>query len=451
MIFEISSCEILQLKYHRVILYDIMFNNLSDLSSVHTVKGEIRVNEANLKKYANLFVRAGGNVQKGQLVIISCAVDAAYFGRLVRDAAYEAGASEVNIDWIDETTTRARYLHGAPEIFDVYEDWRVQKLKTQDDKGAVYLHIVSSDPDNLAGVEPDRLRRFSIAAQTATKEHSALTMSSTLRWSIVAIPSPKWAKKVFPGLTEADAIDKLWELIIKAARADGADPVADWQKHDATFARLIEYLNGQNFASLRFKTGIGSDFTVGLVQNHVWDGGSDADKQGIRFFPNIPTEEIFTMPHREKAEGRVVASMPLSHQGNLIEGFEMTFKDGKVVGYKADKNQETLKNIIEMDEGAARLGEVALVANSSPIGQMNTLFYNTLFDENASAHLALGKAYPKNMKDGDNMSTEELVAKGGNDSLTHVDFMFGTADMSITGIKADGTEVLFFENGEYIV
>jgi len=409
------------------------------------------MNETKLKNYANLFVRAGGNVQNGQLVMISCAVDAAYFGRLVRDAAYDAGASDVRIDWADDTTTRAMYLNGASEIFDAYQDWRVQKFKEQDDKGAVYLHILSSDPDNLAGVEPDRLRRFSIAAQTATKEHAALTMSSTLRWSIVAIPSPKWAKKVFPGLEEAEAVDKLWELILEASRANGADSVADWQKHDATFTKLIDYLNGQNFASLHFKTGIGSDFTVGLVQNHVWDGGSDCDKQGTRFFPNIPTEEIFTMPHREMADGRVVASMPLSHQGNLIEGFEMTFKDGKVVSYKAEKNQETLKNIIEMDEGAARLGEVALVANSSPIGQMKTLFYNTLFDENASAHLALGKAYPKNMKDGDNLSTEELVAKGGNDSLTHVDFMFGTPDMCVTGIKADGTKVLFFENGEYVV
>jgi len=409
------------------------------------------MNEAKLKKYADLFVRAGGNVQKGQLVIISCMVDAAYFGRLVRDAAYDAGASDVRIDWLDDTTTRAMYLNGASEIFDEYPDWKVQKFKEQDDKGAVYLHIISSDPDNLAGVEPDRLRRLSIATQTATKEHAALTMSSTLRWSIVAIPSSKWATKVFPSLAEAEAIDKLWELILKASRADGADPVADWQKHDKTFAKNIEYLNGQNFASLRFKTGIGSDFTVGLVQNHVWDGGSDSDKNDIRFFPNIPTEEIFTMPHREIAEGRVVASMPLSHQGSLIEGFEMTFKDGKVVSYKADKNQETLKNIIEMDDGAARLGEVAIVANSSPIGQMNTLFYNTLFDENASAHLALGRAYPKNMKDGDKLTTEELVAKGGNYSLTHVDFMFGTADMCITGIKADGTEVLFFENGEFIV
>ena len=408
------------------------------------------MNETALKKYANLLVRAGGNVQKGQLVMISCAVDNAQFGRLVRDAAYEAGASEVRIDWSDETTGRATFLHGADEIFDEFPNWRVAKLKEQDDKGAVYLHISSSDPDNLAGVNPDRLRRFSKVAQTATKEHSALTMSSTLRWSIVATPSPKWAKKVFPNLPEDQAIEKLWEYILKCARADGADPVADWQAHDKNFTKRVDYLNKQQFKSLRITTGIGSDFTIGLVDNHVWEGGSDSDKQGIPFFPNLPTEEVFTMPHCEKAEGRVVASMPLSYQGNLIEDFEFTFKDGKVVDYKASKNQETLKNMVEMDDGAARLGEIAIVANSSPIGQLGTLFYNTLFDENASAHLALGKAYPKNMANGDNMTTEERRAKGGNDSLIHVDFMFGTPDMKIVGIKEDGTEVVFFENGEYV-
>jgi len=408
------------------------------------------MNEAALKKYANLLVRAGGNVQKGQMVVISCAVDNAEFGRLVRDAAYDAGASEVRIDWSDETTARELFMRGADEIFDTFPDWQVQKLKYQDDKGAVYLHIGSSDPDNMKGVDSNRLRRFGKVSRIATKPHSALTMSSTLRWSIIATPSPKWAKKVFPNLSEEQAIERLWEYILKCARADGADPVADWHAHDQNFTKRVDYLNSQKFSALRFTTGIGSDFTLGLVDNHVWEGGSDKDKNGVAFFPNLPTEEIFTMPHREKAEGRVVASMPLSYQGNLIEGFEMTFKDGKVVSYQAEKNEESLKNIIEMDEGASRLGEVALVANSSPIGQLGTLFYNTLFDENASAHLALGKAYPKNMAGGDDMPTEELVAKGGNDSLTHVDFMFGTPDMKIVGIKQDGTEIVFFDKGEFV-
>ena len=408
------------------------------------------MNEAGMKKYAELLVRAGGNVQKGQLVIISCAVDNAPFGRLVRDAAYDAGASEVRIDWSDETSGRATFLRGADEIFDDFPEWRVAKLKEQDDKGAVYLHIDSSDPDNLAGVDPSRLQRFAKVASEATKGHSALTMSGALRWSVIAIPSPKWAAKVFPSLPVDEAMECLWGHILKAARADGESPAADWDNHDKNFTKRVEYLNKQQFAALRFTTGIGSDFTLGLVKNHIWAGGSEVAKDGVRFFPNIPTEEIFTMPHREKANGRVVASMPLSYHGNLIEGFEMTFKDGKVVSYKADKGQEVLKNMIEMDEGASRLGEVAIVANSSPIGQMNTLFYNTLFDENASAHLALGKAYPGNMAGGNDLPLEELVANGGNDSLIHVDFMFGTADMRIVGIKEDGTEVVFFDKGEFV-
>ena len=408
------------------------------------------ISEPQLKKYAELLVRAGGAVQKGQPVVIGGAVDDAYFVRLVQEYAYDAGASEVAIDWTDDKCTRTTFLRAAPEIFDVYEQWRVDKLKTQDDKGAVYLRVLSSDPDNLAGVDPDRLRRFSKVANTATKAHSALMMSNALRWSLVAVPSPAWAKKVFPGLPEAEAIDRLWEAILKCARADGENPIADWDAHRNNFTKRVDYLNEQNFSALRLTTGIGSDFTVGLVKNHIWVGGGDIAQDGVAFFPNLPTEEIFTMPHMNKCDGRVVASMPLSYQGNLIEGFEMTFKDGRVESFKAEKGQDTLANIIEMDEGARRLGEVALVANSSPIGQMGTLFYNTLFDENASSHLALGKAYPNNMQNGDNMSEEERLAAGCNDSLIHVDFMFGTSDMRIVGIKEDGSEVVFFDNGEFL-
>jgi len=275
-------------------------------------------------------------------------------------------------------------------------------------------------------------------------------MAGEQRWSVVALPSPAWAKKVFPDLSETEAVDKLWPLVLKAARADGENPIEEWKQHDENFTKNVNYLNEQQFSALRFITGLGTDITIGLVKNHRWAGGSDVAKDGIRFFPNIPTEEVFTMPHREKADGHVVASMPLSYQGNLIEDFEFTFKDGKVVSYKAKTNEHLLKNMVEMDDGAARLGEVAIVPNSSPIGQMNTLFYNTLFDENASAHLALGKAYPNNIQDGDSLPLETLIEQGGNDSLIHVDFMFGTPDMKIIGIKDDGTEICFFNHGAYL-
>jgi aminopeptidase len=403
-----------------------------------------------LQKYAELLVRSGGNVQKGQFVVISANVDDAYFARMVQNAAYDAGASEVRMDWGDDACARTTYLRAADEVFDDFPQWRVDKLKDQDDRNAVYLHIRASDPDLFKGVDSDRLKRFTKVSRAATIEHTKLTMSSFRRWSLIAIPQPAWAKKVFPDLSEAEAVEKLWQYILKGARADGENPIEDWANHKKNFAARVDYLNKKNFAALRIKTGIGTDITVGLANKHVWVGGGDEDKEGIPFFPNMPTEEIFTMPDRMKADGRVVASMPLSYQGNLIENFEMTFKDGLVVDFKAEKNRDTLANIIEMDEGGGRLGEVAIVANCSPIGQMNTLFYNTLFDENASSHLALGKAYPKNMDGGDDLTTEELVAAGGNDSLVHVDFMFGTPDMCITGIEQNGTEVEFYKNGEYI-
>ena len=408
------------------------------------------MNNEQLKKYAELLVRAGGNVQKGQPVVVACSVDDAYFGRLVQNCAYDAGASEVIMEWTDGPTTRNRFIRGCNELFDTYPQWMVDKLKCQSDRGVVYLWIESSDPDLLKGVDPSRLMRWSKASNTATKSHAALLMNNTLRWSMCAVPSPTWAKKVFPDLSEAEAMERLWGHILMGARADGDNPIADWEAHKNNFVNRVDYLNKKAFAALRITTGLGTDITVGLANNHIWEGGGSIAKDGVPFFPNLPTEEIFTMPDRKKADGRVVASMPLSYQGNLIENFEMTFKNGLVESYKAEKGQETLDNIIKMDEGARRLGEVALVANSSPIGQMGTLFYNTLFDENAAAHFALGKAYPNNMAGGDELTTEELVAAGGNDSLVHVDFMFGTADMKVVGIGADGSETVFLDGGEFV-
>lgn len=422
-----------------------------DTHNRYIIFREVKILEKNkLEKYAELFVRSGGNVQEGQLVVISSNTNDAYFARMVQNAAYDAGACEVRMDWIDDCCSRTTYLRGASEIFDNFPQWRVDKLKEQDDRGAVYLHIRSSDPDLLAGVDPDRLQRATKVSRAATTEHTRLTMGSFRRWSIIAVPSSAWAKKVFPDLSEADAVEKMWEYLLKGARADGENPIADWEKHKQSFYARVNYLNKKSFAKLKITTGLGTNLIVGLPKNHKWEGGGDTDKEGIPFFPNMPTEEIFTLPHRLEAEGRVVASMPLSYQGNLIEGFEMTFKDGKVQSFRADKNEAALANIINMDEGAARLGEVAIVSNCSPIGKMNTLFYNTLFDENASSHLALGKAYPKNLENGDKLSTEEFIAAGGNDSLIHVDFMFGTADMCITGIHTDGTEEEFYINGEFI-
>jgi len=403
------------------------------------------------KKYAELLVRAGGNVQQGQFVVISSDIKDAEFCRLVQECAFDAGASDVVVDWSDEPSARMNYLRASDETFDEYPQWRVDRLKCHAELGAVYLYIISDNPDLMEGVDQDRIARLSKVASIATKEHTDLLMNGGLRWSVVAVPSPHWAGKVFPGLPENEAMNRLWTCLLKGSRADGADPIADWTLHNHNFTKRKDYLNRQQFSSLRITTGLGTDVSIGLVKNHIWAGGGDIALDGVSYFPNIPTEEIFTMPDLNHTEGRVVASMPLSYYGNIMDGIEMTFKNGKVVNYKADKNPQILAEIIKTDEGACRLGEIALVANSSPISQMKTLFYNVLFDENASSHLALGKSYPKNIADGCSMTKEELTALGGNDSLVHVDFMFGTPDMRVAGVKADGSEVVFFDNGEFIV
>ena len=403
-----------------------------------------------IKKYAELLVRSGGNVQKDQPVIITSDVADADFARMVQNYAYEAGASEVVIDWLDDISVRTRYIRAADKTFDEFPQWRVDRYKYYDDKGAVYLHIRSSDPDLLKGVSPDRIQRYTKVSRQGTKAHSARTMSNELRWSLLAVPSPSWAAKVYPKLSESEAFDALWKAILKCARADGSDPIADWSAHRKTFEARKNYLNDKQFKSLHFTNSLGTDLVVGLPKNHEWQGGGDVGQDGVPFFPNMPTEEIFTAPDRNNIEGKVVASMPLSYQGNLIEDFNITFKKGEAVEYQAKEGEAILKNIIGMDEGSRYLGEVALVANSSPISQMGVLFYSTLFDENASSHLALGKAYPDCIKGGTKMSEDELAKAGINDSLLHVDFMFGTADMSVVGLDYDGKETVVMENGELV-
>jgi aminopeptidase len=406
--------------------------------------------EARLQKYAELLVCAGGNVQPGQPVVVSSDISDAAFARMVANAAYDAGAPEVLINWSDDISTRTKYLRAATEVFDTFPTWIVERLKAFDDRGAVYLSILSSDPDLLNGVDPDRIQRSMKVSRQATRTHADLTMSNALRWSVLAVPSPKWAAKVFPNKSEADAIEALWGCILKAARADGENPIQDWEAHRKNFDARKKQLNDKQYKALRFTTKIGTDLTIELPKNHIWSGGGDTGKDGIPFFPNLPTEEIFTAPDRNQVEGVVVAAMPLSYQGSLIEDFSITFKNGRAVDFQAKANADILKAIIEMDEGSHYLGEVALVADNSPISQMNTLFYNTLYDENASSHLALGKAYPNCVQGGDNMSAAELEKAGINDSLLHVDFMFGTSDMRVVGIAQDGTETVLMENGDFV-
>jgi aminopeptidase len=404
--------------------------------------------EQDIKKMARLAVEIGGNVKTGDTVVIGSDTEAAPLARATAEAAYDAGAADVNIHWSDTASSRTRYLRASDETFDEVPDWIAERFKYLDDKNSVYIHISSEDPDAFAPpVDPGRIKRQQIASGEKLRAHRDNTMSNKVRWSIVGYPGEKWAAKVFPGIPVDEAVEKLWQAILKVSRADTGDPVENWKQHNANFSARVKYLNSKNFTSLRFTNSLGTDLTVGLVENHQWAGGRENDTGGRIFNPNIPTEEIFTMPDRFNVNGRVVASMPLSRNGNLIEGFEFTFKDGAVVSYKADKNEAVLATILDTDEGAKRLGEVALVPADSPITTAGILFLNTLFDENASCHLALGRAYPHNMKGWEGKSEEELTALGMNFSIQHVDFMFGTPDMKIVGTDHSNAESLIFDNG----
>ncbi|MCL2462586.1 MAG: aminopeptidase, partial [Defluviitaleaceae bacterium] len=365
------------------------------------------------KQFANLLVRIGGNVQPGQPVVIGSDVGNADMARLVAECAYDAGASEVILNWHDDICGQMRYLRAEEKVFETYPDWMVRRFDHWDGSGAVYLHIDSDDPDLMKDVSPDRLKKSAIAGSRATIKHMQMTMGNSVRWSVIGVPSPAWAAKVFPGLSEDEAMEKLWDAIFEASRMnEGADPVETWLRHNKNFHDRLAFLNEHQFRALKFRNSLGTDLTVELPKDHVWRGGGDMAKDGVYFNPNIPTEECFTMPKRDAVNGRAVASMPLQYQGRLIENFELTFKDGKAVSYKAEKNEEILANIMAIDEGASFLGEVALVANSSPISRMGLMFYNTLFDENAACHLALGKAYPDCVQGGEDMTEDELKARG---------------------------------------
>ena len=407
--------------------------------------------EEKLQEYARLLVSVGVNVQKGQTLNLRADVDCAPLARLCAQCAYELGARDVLMDWRDDTMTRLRYLHADDGVFDKVYPWEGVKSDHLTDINAPALVIVGSDPEALAGVDPERITRSSKARYPAVKRYSDAQMASRIQWSIGSYATPAWAKKVFPDLPEQEAVAKLWDAIFNAVRVTGdGKAVERWQAHIDRQKRMLDILNGYRFVSLHYQNALGTDFTVGLPEGHFWAGGAEGSKAipGVEFIPNMPTEEVFTLPHRDRAEGRVYAAMPLALNGNLIEDFYLDFKDGKIVDVHAAVGEEYLRQAVNIDEGALHLGEVALVPYHSPIRDTGILFYETLFDENAACHLAFGEAYPC-LEGADDKTKEELLALGVNDSMTHVDFMVGTADLSITGLTADGKEVAVFRNGDF--
>lgn len=402
------------------------------------------------QEYARLLVEVGLNVQKGQDLVIACPVECAWFARLCAAAAYDVGCREVVMNWRDDALNRMKYLRAADDVFDTAPAWQAELLNGYARKGAAYLSVSATDPENLKGVDPDRLVRNQRAGSKALVDFHRLQLSNGFPWCVASIPIPSWAGKVFPGCGEQEAMEKLWEAIFAAVRITGdGQAVARWREHVDTLQRRVKKLNSLGLARLHYTNSLGTDLTIRLPESHVWSGGDGAAASGQRFVANMPTEEIFTAPLRDGVDGVVYASLPLVHDGSIIKGIRFTFREGKIVEARADEGEEQLTAAISLDEGAARLGEVALVPYDSPISNQKLLYYNTLFDENASCHLAFGSAYPECVRGGEQMTKEELAAAGLNDSITHVDFMVGTADLSITGYTRDGREVPIFIDGNF--
>lgn len=405
-----------------------------------------------LKKYAKLAVEVGANVQEGQLVWINASTDVRELARLIVEAAYTKGAKQVSVNWSDDYVSRIGYDHMTVETLEEIPEYLVEKYKYFIEQGGCVISITSPIPGLNAGVDPVKLQRAGMASSKKFKFYSDHMMGNHAQWSIVAAPNQVWAERVFPELKGDQAVEALWTAILEASRVtDDNDPIVEWADHNETLLAHNKILNDYQFESLHFKNDLGTDLTIKLVENHVWAGGGEHSTKGVYFNPNIPTEENFTMPYKYGVDGKVVATKPLNYQGNLIENFWLEFEEGKVVRYGAEKQEQALKNLIEFDEGSPYLGEVALLSYDSPIQNSGILFFNTLFDENASCHLALGRAYPMNVKGGTSMTVEELKEVGSNQSMTHVDFMFGSKDLNIVGTLKDGSKVQIFENGNFII
>ncbi|MED4028700.1 aminopeptidase [Priestia megaterium] len=404
--------------------------------------------ERNIEKYAELAVKVGVNIQKGQVLNINADISSADFVREIAKKAYEAGAKSVDVDWHDDHLVRLKYEKADESVFNEFPAWKAQAREELVKNGGAVLSVISSGPDLLKGVDGKRIAAFQKVSGKAMKKFREAIQSDKISWSIVAVPSKDWAAKVFPDVPEEQQQEKLWEAIFKSVRVDQEDPVAAWEEHNASLHKKVDILNEKKFAKLHYKAP-GTDLTIELPDKHIWVGAGSVNEDGNSFMANMPTEEVFTLPKKDGVNGQVTSTKPLSYAGNLIENFTLTFKNGKIVDVKAEEGEETLKHLIETDEGAKYLGEVALVPHQSPISQSNIIFYNTLFDENASNHLAIGSSYSFCLEGGKTMSKEELSQNGANDSITHVDFMIGSAEMDIDGIKANGTSEPVFRKGNW--
>ena len=407
--------------------------------------------KSDLRKYARLIVRVGANVQKGQPVVISSHVNDAYFTQLVVEEAYKAKASYVTVDWHYEEITKLNYKYASVETLKEMPQWSIEKLKYRAQTLPAMIHIESSDPDAMASIDQNKMMEVRRATGPIVKPIRQ-EMENKYQWTIAAIAGEAWAKKIFPELSVKAAKAKLWEAILKCARVIG-DPVDNWNKHNAYIHEKCAKLNALNIKKLTYNSSNGTNFSVELIPGVVFMGGTSNTVKGVTYNPNMPTEECFISPNRHSAEGIVYSTKPLSVMGTLVDNFAFRFEGGKVVEViaKDEKHKAILEQLISIDEGARQLGEVALVPFNSPVNETGILFYNTLFDENACCHLAIGMGFEDTIKGFESMSKEEINAFDLNDSIIHVDFMIGSADLSIVALTQEGNEVQIFKDGTWAI
>ena len=406
-----------------------------------------------LKKYADFIVRVGVNPQPGQVLIINCALEGAPLARLCVRSAFEAGARDVQVNWTDDAVTRTRMELGSEEALTDHKGWQLRRYLdyAETEGGVCVLHLIADDPEVFAGLDGAKISRVNSANRAFMQPWREYTMNDRVQWSIAAIPSAPWAKKMFPELDTDAAIEALWQLIFDTCRVTGGDPVGEWQEHLARLSALRDKMNALDLESVHFASSNGTDLTVGIADQAVWESAASKNEKGVTFLPNIPTEEVFTAPHKDKVNGVVYGTKPYVFNGQLIKGFHVTFKDGKVVEHGAEEGADLLGQLLDTDEGARHIGEVALVPASSPINRCGKLFYNTLFDENAACHIAFGDSYPGTTVGGTGLTREQLDARGMNHSSLHEDVMIGAEDSEITGKCRNGRTVQLFQNGVWVL
>ncbi|MGA3045747.1 MAG: aminopeptidase [Terracidiphilus sp.] len=410
---------------------------------------ERRTHKQKLDLLAEVAIRVGLGLQTGQELVMTASLDTLPLARRITEHAYRAGASLVTTLYTDDESTLMRYHFAPDSSFDHAAKWLYDGMGAAFKSGAARLAIAGSNPSLLSNEDPEKVGRANRAVSQAYRPALELITRHAINWTIVAAATPAWAALMFPEDTPDVALDKVWEAIFQTSRINVPDPVAAWKTHDAALHHRAAYLNEKRFAYLQYR-GPGTDFRLGLADDHLWLGGGTTAGNGFYCIPNMPTEEVFTTPHKDRADGTVTATKPLSHQGTMIEGIQVRFEKGRIVDARATRGQEVLQKLIDTDDGARRLGEVALVPHSSPIAASGMLFFHTLFDENAASHIALGQAYSSCLRDGDKLTPEQLAAKGANDSLIHVDWMIGSADLDIDGITATGAVEPLMRQGEWV-